>query len=167
MHFMDHHSVEATTWVIQSHILAMYLPSLFSGRIIARFGERNIMMCGAGLLSMCVLASVAGHGVVHYWWGLVMLGVGWNLLFVAGTTLLARNFGGSNRHRAQAINEFTVFGSQACAALLAGLAVQQMGWRMLNIATLPLLVAMVFAASRLRNESTLISAHGMADRSLR
>lgn len=152
MHVMDHHSVEATTWVIQSHVLAMYLPSLVSGRIVTRFGERNVMLCGGVLLAMCAVASLLGRHIVHYWAGLVVVGVGWNLLFVAGTTLLARNFRGANRHRAQAINEFTVFGSQACASLLAGLAVQQMGWQMLNLATLPLLAAMFFAAGRLRIE---------------
>lgn len=153
MHFKDHHSVTSATWVIQSHVLAMYLPSLVSGRIIARFGERNVMLSGSVLLAMCVVPSALGHDVIHYWLGLVTLGVGWNLLFVSGTTLLMRTFRGADRYRAQAINEFTVFGSQACASLLAGLAVQQIGWLMLNLATLPLLAAMFFAASRLRDES--------------
>jgi MFS family permease len=166
MHVMDHHSVATTTWVIQSHVLAMYLPSLASGRIIARFGERNTMLFGGALLSMCAVVSLLGQQVMHYWLGLVVLGVGWNLLFVAGTTLLARNFRGANRHRAQAINEFTVFGSQACASLLAGLAVQQIGWRMLNLATLPLLAALFVAASRLRGEpahAAPVRAERMAD----
>jgi MFS family permease len=158
MHIMDHHSVETTTWVIQSHVLAMYLPSLVSGRIILRFGERNTMLFGGALLSMCAVVSLVGQHVMHYWLGLVVLGVGWNLLFVSGTTLLARNFRGANRHRAQAINEFTVFGSQACASLLAGLAVQQIGWRMLNLATVPLLAAMFVAASRLRAEREIATS---------
>lgn len=150
MHRLDHHSLEATTWVIQSHVLAMYLPSLVSGRIIARYGERPVMLWGGALLASCAAVSLVGHHVMHYWWGLVLLGAGWNLLFVAGTTLLARQLCGADRHRAQAINEFTVFGSQACASLLAGLAVQHIGWQMLNLATLPLLAIMMFAASRLR-----------------
>jgi MFS family permease len=164
MHVMDHHSVETTTWVIQSHVLAMYLPSLFSGGVIARFGERNTMLFGGGLLSMCALVSLLGQHVLHYWLGLVALGVGWNLLFVSGTTLLARTFRGADRHRAQAINEFTVFGSQACASLLAGLAVQQIGWLMLNLATVPLLVAMFLAASRLRVEPAHAAPDGHAAR---
>lgn len=159
MHRLDHHSVEATTFVIQSHVLAMYLPSLISGRIIARYGERLVMLWGSALLASCVAVSFAGHHVMHYWWGLVLLGIGWNLLFVAGTTLLARQLRGANRHRAQAINEFAVFGTQACASLLAGLAVQQMGWRTLNIAMLPLLAILILAAGRLRSEA---SAKGVA-----
>jgi MFS family permease len=149
MHLMHHYSVEATTLVIQSHVLAMYLPSLFSGHIIARFGERSIMLCGTAVLAGCAVMSLFGHEVMHYWWAMVLLGLGWNLLFVAGTTLLTKTLHERDRHRGQAINEFTVFGSQACASLLAGAAVQQVGWLTLNLLTLPLLAAMVLAARRL------------------
>jgi MFS family permease len=153
MHHVDHHNVEATTWVVQSHVLSMYLPSLFTGNVIARFGERKVMMWGGALLSTCAGVSLFGHQLMHYWLGLVTLGLGWNLLFVAGTTLLSRSVDPANRHRAQALNDFTVFGSQACASLLAGLAVQSIGWRALNLVTLPLLAAMIFTASRLRSDS--------------
>jgi MFS family permease len=158
MHMLDHYSVETTTVVIQSHVLAMYLPSLVSGRIIRRFGERLVMIWGALLLSSCAAVNLSGHHVMHYWWGLVLLGVGWNLLFVAGTTLLARSVRGPNRHRAQALNEFTVFGSQACASLLAGLAVQQAGWQMLNLAVLPLLGVMVVIAARMNGIAAATTA---------
>jgi MFS family permease len=150
MHNFDHHGVEATTWVIQSHVLAMYLPSLFTGHVIARFGERKVMICGGVILASCAVVSLFGHQFMHYWLGMVALGLGWNLLFVAGTTLLARSVDPASRHRAQALNDFTVFGSQACASLLAGLAVQQIGWQALNLVTLPLLAAMIFTAIRLR-----------------
>jgi MFS family permease len=153
MHHVDHHNVEATTWVVQSHVLSMYLPSLFTGNVIARFGERKVMMWGGALLATCAGVSLFGHQLMHYWLGLVTLGLGWNLLFVAGTTLLSRSVDPDNRHRAQALNDFTVFGSQACASLLAGLAVQSIGWRALNLVTLPLLAAMIFTASRLRSDS--------------
>jgi MFS family permease len=153
MHHIDHHNVEATTWVVQSHVLSMYLPSLFTGNVIARFGERKVMMWGGALLATCAAVSLFGHQLMHYWLGLVALGLGWNLLFVAGTTLLSRSVDPASRHRAQALNDFTVFGSQACASLLAGLAVQSIGWRALNLVTLPLLAAMIFTASRLRSDS--------------
>jgi MFS family permease len=158
MHHIDHHDVEATTWVVQSHVLAMYLPSLFTGHVIARFGERNVMMWGGALLATCAGVSLFGHQLMHYWLGLVTLGLGWNLLFVAGTTLLSRSVDPASRHRAQALNDFTVFGSQACASLLAGLAVQLIGWKALNMVTLPLLAAMIFTASRLRSEAQPVAA---------
>jgi len=158
MHNVDHHGLEATTWVVQSHVLSMYLPSLFTGHVIARFGERNVMMWGGVLLASCAAVSLFGHHLMHYWLGLVALGLGWNLLFVAGTTLLARSVDPASRHRAQALNDFTVFGSQACASLLAGLAVQQIGWQALNLATLPLLAAMIFTASRLRPAAAQVTS---------
>jgi MFS family permease len=154
MHVMDHHSMEVATWVIQSHVLAMFLPSLVTGRIVERFGERAVMLWGGVLMAACVAVNMSGHQVMHYWWGLVLLGVGWNLLFVAGTTLLTRSCHGPGRYRAQAINDFTVFGSQACASLLAGLAVHQLGWTLLNVATIPLIAAMMIGASRLRPAAT-------------
>ncbi len=150
MHVHHDHSVEATTWVIQSHVVAMFLPSLFTGRLVGRFGERAMMRLGAVLLAGCAATSLAGEQVVHYWLALVLLGLGWNLLFVSGTTLLARSYGGVDRHRAQAINEFIVFGVQSCVSLLAGVAVSRLGWQMLNLATLPLLVLMLLATWRLR-----------------
>lgn len=158
MHNFDHHGVEATTWVIQSHVLAMYLPSLFTGHVIARFGERKVMIWGGVLLSSCAVVSLFGHQFMHYWLGLVALGLGWNLLFVAGTTLLSRSVDPASRHRAQALNDFVVFGSQACASLLAGLAVQQIGWQALNLVTLPLLAAMIFTAIRLRPAAPTVPA---------
>jgi MFS family permease len=154
MHVMDHHSMEVATWVIQSHVLAMFLPSLATGRVIERFGERAVMLTGGVLMAACVAVNMSGRQVMHYWWGLVLLGVGWNLLFVAGTTLLTRACQGPGRYRAQAINDFTVFGSQACASLLAGFAVHQLGWTLLNVATIPLIAAMMLGASRLRSGTT-------------
>lgn len=108
------------------------------------------MMWGGALLVACSIVSALGHHFMHYWTGLVALGIGWNLLFVAGTTLLTRTVVPANRHRAQAINEFTVFGSQACASLLAGVAVEYVGWRAMNLATLPLLALVFLSAYRLR-----------------
>jgi MFS family permease len=148
MHSIHNHSVDAITWTIQSHILAMYIPSLFSGKLISRFGERTITIVGTVLLAGCVLASVMGHDVHHYWIGLVLLGVGWNFLFTAGTTQLATHYTGAERHRAQAINDFVVFTSQACVSLLAGLAVVNMGWSWTNLSVLPLLVMMAWVAAR-------------------
>jgi MFS family permease len=148
MHSVHHHSASAVAWTIQSHILAMYVPALFSGRLAARYGERAMMVAGSMLLGASVIVNVAGHQVLHYWVGLVLLGMGWNLLFVAGTSLLATHYTGAERHRAQAINDFVVFASQACVSLLAGLAVQHLGWVLLNLSALPLLALVVFMARR-------------------
>ncbi len=145
MHVHDHHSDVDTAWVIQSHLLAMYGPSLVSGRLIARIGVRAGMTVGTVLMAACVVIDSAGRDLMHYWWGLVLLGVGWNLLFVSGTTLLTTTYRSSERFRAQAVNEFAVFGTQAMASLLAGPAIHWLGWRSLNAAALAPLVLFVLA----------------------
>jgi MFS family permease len=156
MHVHDHHSDAATAWVIQSHLIAMYAPSLFSGQLIARIGVPAGMTAGLALMLACVLVALSGHDLMHYWWGLVTLGVGWNLLFVAGTALLTTAYQPAERFRAQAVNEFSVFGSQAAASLLAGPAIHALGWRELNLVALLPLAAMALAllaplAQRSRN----------------
>ncbi len=156
MHVHDHHSDGDTAWVIQSHLLAMYGPSLFSGRLIARIGVRAGMTAGLVLMFACVAIDSAGRDLMHYWWGLVLLGIGWNLLFVAGTALLTTTYRASERFRAQAVNEFSVFGTQALASLLAGPAIHVLGWHSLNLAALVPLVLFAIAlaawpAQRSRN----------------
>jgi MFS family permease len=148
MHSIDHHSVKAITWTIQSHIIAMFLPSLISGRLIARFGERAMMFAGTLLLAASAIISLIGHEVPHYWVGLVLLGAGWNFLFTAGTALLATHYTGVERHRAQAINDLVVFTCQACVSLLAGLAVTKLGWQWTNLSVMPLLALTLWVASR-------------------
>lgn len=148
MHSVHHHSAQSITWTIQSHILAMYLPSLFTGKLVARYGERTMMLYGSYLLAASAIVSLIGHDVPHYWVGLVLLGAGWNLLFTAGTALLATHYTGPERHRAQGINDFVVFTSQACVSFLAGVAVLKLGWELTNLSVLPLLALMIWIASR-------------------
>ncbi len=155
MHVVDGLSVEDTKWVIQSHLLAMFVPSLASGWLIARLGVKPMMTLGVVLMALCIAISALGsHHLMHYWWGLVLLGAGWNLLFVAGTTMLTTTYRQSERFRAQAVNEFAVFGSQAIASLLAGPAIQHLGWKSLNLVSAPLLVAMAIGLLALHRRSS-------------
>ena len=89
MHYMDNHSLQDTTWVIQSHIMAMYLPSLFSGILIARFGPQNIMAIGVSLILASLGVGYIDQQLVNYWWALVLLGVGWNFMFLGARTRCA------------------------------------------------------------------------------
>jgi predicted MFS family arabinose efflux permease len=150
MHVVDHHDEVSTARVIQVHLLGMYLPSLASGWIIAKFGDRPVIVVGTLLMAVCVfIATQFGHAVVHYGWALGVLGLGWNLLFIAATTMLTRTYHTRERIQAQTLNDFLVFGTQAVASLLAGLAVTTIGWERLNLATLPLLAAVLVAAAAL------------------
>ena len=143
MHVVDGFSVEETALVIQSHWIAMYLPALFSGFLIARFGVPLIMGIGVVAIAVCVGVASTSHQFTHYWWALVLLGVGWNFLFVAGTTLLTSTYRPEQRFKAQATNDVLVFGTQASASLLAGVALYYLGWMTLNLVTLPFLVVMM------------------------
>ena len=146
MHIVDGHDEVATARVIQVHLLGMYLPSLGSGWIIAKFGDRPVIVAGTLLMTVCVAIAVyAGHSVAHYGWALGVLGLGWNLLFIAATTLLTKTYTRGERVQAQTLNDFLVFGAQATASLLAGVAVTTIGWERLNLATLPLLAAVLLA----------------------
>jgi len=148
MHVVDLHDEVATKQVIQGHLLAMYLPSLASGWIIARFGTRPVIVAGALLMSGCiVIAAYGGHAVLHYGWALVLLGAGWNLLFIAGTTLLTQTYRPHERIQVQTLNDFMVFGAQATASLLAGYALASIGWERLNLTTLPLLATVLLAVA--------------------
>ncbi|HSD73730.1 MAG TPA: MFS transporter [Steroidobacteraceae bacterium] len=165
MHVVDGLSVVDTKWVIQSHLLAMFVPSLASGWLIARLGVKPMMSLGVVLMSLCIgIAALGSHHLMHYWWGLVLLGAGWNLLFVAGTTLLTTTYRASERFKAQAVNEFAVFGSQALASVLAGPAIQHLGWNALNLAGVPLLLAMAISLLALRRSSPVAATQAAAAR---
>jgi len=143
MHVIDEFSINETAWVIQSHVMAMYLPSLFTGSLIGRYGLKRVMAAGIVLMTACVLLGLLDRHFIHYWVGLVLLGIGWNLLFVGGTTLLTGTYRPSESFKAQAVNDFTVFGFQALASLTAGTVIFTAGWEVLNAATLPLLAVML------------------------
>jgi predicted MFS family arabinose efflux permease len=142
MHVMDGHSMADTAGVIRAHVIGMYLPSLASAALIARFGPIRLMVVGVGAMLATLAIGFSGQAVLHYWWALVLLGIGWNFLFVGGTTLLVRTYRPSERFRAQAVNEASVFGVSALASLLAGTLMAELGWTRLLIVALPFVLAM-------------------------
>ncbi|TNF48413.1 MFS transporter, partial [bacterium] len=105
MYVIDHFSIKETARIIQSHIMAMFIPSLFTGFLIARYGLARIMIAGTSLMTACAVIAMIDRHFPHYWTGLVLLGVGWNFLFIGGTTLLTRCYRPSERFKAQAVND--------------------------------------------------------------
>jgi predicted MFS family arabinose efflux permease len=140
MHINDGYSLEETAGIIRSHVLGMYVPSLFSGLLIERLGTVRMMSLGALALLIASLIGMQGQTYMHYWYALILLGVGWNFLYVGGTTMLTLTYSMNERFKAQAVNEFTVFGISATASLLAGTVIHLYGWYTLVIVPLPLLV---------------------------
>ncbi|MFL2517596.1 MAG: MFS transporter [Candidatus Azotimanducaceae bacterium] len=146
MHELDQHSLDETTWVVQSHILAMYIPSLFSGFLIARFGVLRIIQSGFILMLVCVLVGWGRPELMHYFGSMVLLGVGWNFLFLGGTTLLTQSYRVSERFKVQATNDFLIFGLQAVGSLGAGLLLATSGWNGVLAFSLPWLMLLVAVA---------------------
>jgi MFS family permease len=139
------YSLDETALVIQSHMIAMYLPSFFSGFLIERLGVLRIMVVGLVSIAACVFFSIAGQSLVYYWVALVLLGLGWNFLFVGATVLLTHSYEPGERFKAQAANDFTIFGVQSFASLSAGTLLYYTSWPVLNLATLPFLLAVMAA----------------------
>jgi len=142
MHTIDNFSLEDTTWVIQSHIMAMFLPSLFSGFLIDKFGPRNIVTLGLILMAACLVIGYIDRHLMHYWVALVLLGVGWNFLFLGGTTLLTKAYSSAERFKVQAFNDFLIFSFQAMAALGSGYLLTQYGWNWVLGFSVPWLVGL-------------------------
>ncbi len=140
MHVHEGHSLDQTKFVIQSHILAMFLPSFFSGWMISRLGAARVILAGLFAYVVMLAMALTGSAVLNYWTALVLLGVGWNFLFTAGTTLLPTTYEPAERFRVQGLNELLVFGFQATAALSAGAVLHWLGWQNLLFACIPLVL---------------------------
>jgi MFS family permease len=149
MHVHDGFSTAQTTFVITAHLLGMYLPSLVSPWLIGILGVRRMMVIGIFINIVCIgIAAYLGQDFIHYFTALTLLGVGWNLMFVSATAMLANTYEPADRFRAQGFNDLAVFGSQAVASLLAGTAIETLGWKTLNLVALPLLIFVLLALHR-------------------
>ncbi|HCH31324.1 MAG TPA: MFS transporter [Oceanospirillaceae bacterium] len=155
MHVMDGHSIHDTGVVIQWHIVGMFLPSLFVGKLIRYYGHRTIMTFGIAAMIVCIIVGQISQTFAGYWLSLVMLGVGWNFLFVSGTALLITSYKEAEKYRAQAFNDFLVFGFQAIAALSAGWVLSATSWKTINLMSLPFLalLLMVIGWSHMKNKA--------------
>jgi MFS family permease len=149
------YSLEVTAGVISAHVLAMYVPSLVSGFLIEKLGVIRMMFAGAMTLLATSVVGLQGHAVMHYWWALVLLGIGWNFLYVGATTMLTYTYTLAERYRAQGINEFLVFGSSATASLLAGTVMHYFGWFRLMLIPIPTLLLVCIALLMVRKNSLL------------
>jgi len=152
MHINDGYSLEETAGIIRAHVLGMYVPSLFSGFLIEKLGTVKMMSFGGLALLIASLIGMQGHAYVHYWYALILLGVGWNFLYVGGTTMLTLTYSMNERFKAQAVNEFTVFGISATASLLAGTVIHLYGWFTLVVLPLPLLALMLVSLFFVRGD---------------
>lgn len=130
----------AAASVIAAHVIAMFAPSFFTGSLIQRFGVLNIMAMGVTLMLVCIAIALSGQLYPHFWLSLVLLGVGWNFMFVGGTTLLTEAYRPAEKAKTQGLNEILVFCTTAIASLASGVLVNSAGWDTLNYVSLPFLL---------------------------
>lgn len=144
MHVMDGFSLHQTKVVLQSHVIAMFLPSLFTAFLLKYIGLTRMMLLGVVLFFTSIFIAFSSHALSYYWWSLVLLGLGWNFLFIGGTNLLPKSYNENEKFQVQSINDFLIFGLQALAALSAGWFVFNFGWEVVLISTIPLLFFQLF-----------------------
>lgn len=135
------HSFDDSAVVIQWHVLGMFAPSFVTGHLIGRFGVVRVMTAGLGLLAACVAVDLAGVSVAHFAAGLLLLGVGWNFLFVGSTTLLTGCYTPAEQAKVQGLNDFLIFSTVGVSATLSGVLHDGIGWQAMNLLTLPALLA--------------------------
>jgi MFS family permease len=157
-------SLGTTSNVLKSHIAAMYIPSLFTGYVIDRLGLRRVMLAGAGILLASGFIGAGAITLVAYYLALILLGLGWNFLFVSATVLLTKTYSAGERFRAQALNDFLVFGVQATASLSAGAVLELAGWGTINVIGIALVVLTVLLLFRSRNVLLMARNTGLPER---
>jgi MFS family permease len=144
------HPFSDTAFVIQWHVFGMFVPSFFTGHLIRKFGTANIMLAGVVLLVLCVGINFTGTTVIHFWSSLIFLGLGWNFLFVAATTQLTETYSPGEKAKAQALNDFIVFGTVTLTSFSSGAVQNILGWKTINTAVIPFLILIALANFWLR-----------------
>ncbi|MSO77748.1 MAG: MFS transporter [Alphaproteobacteria bacterium] len=138
--------------VIQWHLIGMYAPAFVTGHLIRRFGAASVMIAGILLNMACAGLGVSGHGFVNYWGALLLVGVGWNFMFVAATAILTGTHTAAERAKVQGFNDFLIFATVAAAALASGGLLHWVGWQAVNLGMVPPLVLALLAALWLRRQ---------------
>jgi MFS family permease len=130
-------TVNDSARVIQYHALAMFGPSFITGSLIARFGHARMIVAGALLILACAVVGVAGKDFLHFVAALMLLGLGWNFMFVAGSALQAEAWAPAERPKAQALNDLIVFSTVTLTAFGSGAAHDTVGWAAVTFGMLP------------------------------
>lgn len=134
------HPFSDAAFVIQWHMVGMFAPSFITGYLIYRFGLVPIMLTGVALNLVCIAIAVAGIALVNFWLALLLLGVGWNFMFVGATTLLTEVHTPAERAKVQGLNDAAIFVTLVASSLASGVLFSFQGWQAMNYYAIPLLV---------------------------
>tara|TARA_Y100000992_G_scaffold1498_1_gene1000 strand:- start:1249 stop:2418 length:1170 start_codon:yes stop_codon:yes gene_type:complete len=148
MHVMENMSLDKTSIVIQFHVAAMFLPSLLTGYLIKRFGHSNVIYAGVFLYSITLITSIFDQSFFNYMFALIFLGLGWNFLFISGTSLLVLTYREEEKYKAQGLNDFVVYSIHAIGSLSAGVFIALTNWKIMNIICIPFMVLIIFTTIR-------------------
>ncbi len=154
------HPYGDAAFVISSHVVAMFAPSFFTGALIRRFRVLPVMFVGALLNVAAIATALSGISVPQFWGSLVLLGVGWNFLFIGATTLLTETYRPEERAKAQGANDMAIFVMMTVSSLTSGMIVTSAGWERVNYAAAPMIavVAILIAWLGLRQRAARMSA---------
>ena len=148
MHIIHNLSLEKTGLVIQFHVLSMFLPSLFTGNLIKKFGYSKMIYTGVIFYILTIVLSLFEQTFLNYLLALIFLGIGWNFLFVSGTSLLVTTYKPEEKFKAQGFNDLVVFSSTAVSSLSAGILISLTSWKTVNLLCIPFLVLIILATIR-------------------
>ena len=130
------------------HIFGMFLPSLFTGNLIKRFGHSNVIYAGVFLYSITLITSIFDQSFFNYMFALIFLGLGWNFLFISGTSLLVLTYREEEKYKAQGLNDFVVYSIHAIGSLSAGVFIALTNWKIMNMICIPFMVLIIFTTIR-------------------
>jgi MFS family permease len=136
------HPYAAAATVISSHVVGMFAPSFVTGDLIRRFGVLQVMLAGVVLNLVCIAIALAGIEIANFWWSLVLLGVGWNFVYIGATALLTETYHVAEKAKAQGANELCILATMATSSFSSGMILETNGWQTLNYAAIPFVLAM-------------------------
>ena len=148
MHYVHKLSVDKVGLVIQFHVLGMFLPSLFTGNLIKRFGFSNIMYMGVFFYALTISLSLFEPTFINYFASLIFLGIGWNFLYISGTSLLVTTYNEQEKFKAQGFNDLIVFSATAIGSLSAGILISLLSWKIVNFMCIPFLIIILIVILR-------------------
>ena len=148
MHYVHKLSVDKVGLVIQFHVLGMFLPSLVTGNLIKRFGFSNIMYMGVFFYALTISLSLFEPTFINYFASLIFLGIGWNFLYISGTSLLVTTYNEQEKFKAQGFNDLIVFSATAIGSLSAGILISLLSWKIVNFMCIPILIIILFVILR-------------------
>lgn len=132
------HSTRDAALGIQWHVLGMFVPSFFTGSLIARFGVERVIAAGLALLALSAVVDLSGLERAHFWTGLTLLGIGWNFGFIGATAMVTQCYRPQERNTVQAFNDFLVFGTMAIGSFASGGLLATYGWTWVNNMVFPM-----------------------------